>query len=311
MEQLTRDILDDFESITKFDIKSYLQSYATFIDIHYPKIINYYTQLSNVVPQQSFLILKELRTQASTLISIIQSNDSTISEYKFWILVEFIEEIDTNLTTAANCSRWLRSSIVNYQYNQRPQIDIVAKQNQSIEDIERDVLSSSNPQEDWVQTALVNQLREEDYTKEGGFFIKATLKDNRSFSMQNVIDNIDSSEKTYGKDIFRKITFVNDDIKVLSYKETIIQAMDILSNLKQGDNPSFPEDGVDHSLIIGNNLAGIVYPIVFRQLSSTFAKDDTFKSFAITNVEKNSDAVTIYYQVETRTGDFFNTKINL
>jgi hypothetical protein len=310
MEDITREIIDDFESITKFDIRTYLTDYTTFNDIHYQKIINFYTQVSDVFPQSSFDFLKKLRSSSNELIDVLSSNSASLSHYKFWILTEFIEDIITSLNTANNSSRWTRSSIVNYNYSNNTQVDLVTRQNQSLEDLERE-LSSENPEEDWVDTALINQLREEDYTPEGGVFLKATFKTNKTISLESVVDNLDSSQKTYGKDLYRKLTIVNNDLQTLPYRDTIQQAVEIISSMRRGDNPIFPEDGVDHSLVVGNNFVGAFYPTVFRQLAATFAKDDTFSSFAILNIDKQLENTVVYFQVETRVGDFFNNKINL
>ncbi len=124
--------------------------------------------------------------------------------------------------------------------------------------------------------------------------------------MSGVVDNIDTAEKTYGKDIDRNIAFENDDLIVLSYKDTFFQSMKILMDLRKGDDPAFPERGLDVKNILGGSLAGISYPIIFRQLADNFATDDGFKSFSITDVKRQQDGVYIEFKVESRAGEVFD-----
>jgi hypothetical protein len=130
--------------------------------------------------------------------------------------------------------------------------------------------------------------------------------------VQSVVDVI-FGESVYGKDLQQKLEFENDDLKVLGYQETIKQAFNIALNLRRGDNPEFPNDGLQSSLIIGQNLNSILYPSILRQLYDTFAKDDTMKSIAITNINHNNigikDTVELDIQAETRIGEIINDLI--
>lgn len=307
-ELITQDVLDDFYDITKYDIQTLMEKYVNFIENQYPRISNYFTNLSDVVPQTAFTSLDELRTNCSELIDIFSVNNNILSDYKFWVLLEYIEDMTTTLATANNASRWLRSSKISYHYEQNTSVDYIASQGELLEGVEKKM--GSNDEDDWVKTSLINQLKEEDYTPEGGYYLKVNFKNGGAINLKCVVDNIDSSTKTYGLDICRTITFVNDDLKVLGYKETIIQAAEIIGGLKQGDNPTFPLDGIDPRLVVGSTLAGALYPVVFRQLATTFSKDDTFKSFGITDVKKG-EATQVFYQVETRAGDVMTRSIGL
>ena len=141
--------------------------------------------------------------------------------------------------------------------------------------------------------------------------IQFSSKNNTSFFINGIVDNIDSADKTYGLDIDQIIKFSNDDLNVLGYKDTMFQSVSILTNLQKGDDPAFPDRGIDVKSVVGqnSNLAGIAYPIIFRQLAANFATDDSLKSFSITDVKKNVEVTEIQFQVETRTGDFFSQTI--
>jgi hypothetical protein len=96
-----------------------------------------------------------------------------------------------------------------------------------------------------------------------------------------------------------------EDLVVLNYKDTLNQSFKILIDTVQGSVPEFPRDGIDKGLI-ASNVNSIQYPVLFRQLSNLFAKDDTFKNFQVTGINREDDATYLDLQTETRLNDVLN-----
>jgi len=138
------------------------------------------------------------------------------------------------------------------------EFDFTLKQNQTIENLIQDI-GSSNRDQDWINLALRNDLKEEDYTPEGGVVLKATFQNNAKIEILSVLDNIQGTN-VYGKDIYRRFIFEDNDLLSLSPENTIHQAFDINIELRRGDNPEFANDGLQSSLIVGSNLNSILYP---------------------------------------------------
>lgn len=309
-EIITKDILNDFKQVTLYDVNLFFQKYIEFNDVHYPNIVNYFSGVSTVNPTDALNVLSYLIREYKKLISVIILNAPSLDNYEYWALTEYVEDIGSALETANNASKWLRSASTQNGFKQQVTTLLLTTQGQGLEELEKDKLKSNDPDE-WVETALQNQLREEDYTKDGGYLIKVIYKNNASLFINGIVDNIDSADKTYGLDIDQVIGFSNDDLNVLGYKDTMFQSVSILTDLKKGDDPAFPDRGVDIKSVVGQNanLAGIAYPIIFRQLAANFATDDSVKSFSIIDVKKNVEATEIQFQVETRVGDFFSETI--
>lgn len=303
IEELTSEVLTNFEDITSYDIALFLRTHVDFLETDYNDIVSYYEGNSMIVPTLAFNKLKWLRSEYKKIIDIFSLNASLLLTYDYWVLLEYIEEIGTSLETASNASKWLRSVPTKNGYKQVNIVEHIAAEGASIESLERYVLGSSDPEESWVETAMDNDLREEDYTTKGGYLLKVNFKNGTAFFINSVVDNIDSAEKTYGLDVKRKIEIQDNDIVSLGYRETIIQAAEIYAGLKVGDNPAIPDDGVDPRVVVGSTIAGASYPIVFRQLASVFAKDDSFKEFQIQDVVRDKDAVIVKFQVKTRAGE--------
>lgn len=309
-ELITSEVLDDFRALTKYDLRSYFNRYIEFIDDYYVDIVNYFSGTSDIVPAEAFSYLKQLSSDHKTIIDIVILNGNSLSNYQYWAVVEYIEDIGTFLETANNTSKWVRASSITGTYRNGVRQEVMMGQGETIEDVERNKVLSSQFQETWIDTAIQNNLREEDYDSSGGTLIKAVLQGGRGVFLNGVVDNIDTPEKTYGLDIDRNIVFEDDDLKVLSYKDTIVQCAEILCGLKQGDDPSFVDRGINRQLI-GSNVASITYPSIFRQLSGNFATDDSFKSISIENIRREQDAAFIDVQIETKAGSVFNDSVQL
>lgn len=306
METLSDEILDFFFSLTGVDVREFFQDFINFIDNNYTDIANYYSGITTEPNAIAFAELDDINRRHGNIIDLFDVNANRFQNYDGWILLERVEEVGTLLETINNLRRWLRSNATNSGFSTRPQIPYVAKQSESLEDIQQNVVSSNEPQDDWVELALSNDLREEDYTNEGGYILKVDFQNNELLILNSVVDSIDTVEKAYGLDIDRKLTFDDSDLKVLSPRQTIEQAANILVGLQRGDNPAFPNDGVDVNKLIGSSLIGISYPTIFRQLSNSFSKDDTFKSFSVINIRQNQDALFVDFSIETRAGDVLN-----
>jgi len=308
VETLTQDALDDFEAITKFDISSFFTDYSSFATTDYNKIVNYYNGATITVPADSFSKLKDLTKRGTQAIEVTIGNNSSLDNYKFWIVLEYIENVNSFLETCNNLSRWCRSAVTGAGYQRDVLVDKMLSQGQTLENFEAAVVGSDDPQETWIDTALQNQMKEEDYDLSGGQLMKITYKGGGLW-LQGVVDNMDSSLKVYGLDLDRQIGWSNDDLNILSYTDTLLQSVDILATLKQGDDPDFPARGINAK--IGGNIAGITYPIIFRSLAASFATDDSLQEFSITDISKIQDAIFINYTVKTKTGDFFSSKAQL
>lgn len=300
-EVITDDILDFFEKITLIDIRSFFEDFVNFIDNDYDNIVSLFSGNTTLLIADSFANLSKLTETHKKIIDVFDANASSF-DYNGWILLEQVEDIGQELDTINNLDKWLRSSKTFSKFS-RQEIDYLQKQGQTLEQIESEVAAATNSEEEWVNLALRNELREEDYTLKGGTSVKVNLKNNNSIFLNSVVDNIDSIEKTFGLDIDRNLKIINNDLVVLSPKETIEQAADIAGGLNVGDNPQFPNDGINAKGFVGNSGAALAYPAIIRQLSSNFAKDDTFKSIEVIKIEKKSDARFIEYNINTIAGD--------
>lgn len=314
VETIDQDLLLDFEFTTGYNIQTFYDNYVFFIENQYQDIVDFYNGNVDQPNKQAFKNLDTLIKQGSEVIEVFNSNADGLIEYDFWVLLENIEEIRTSLNTIKNVAKYLRSSIKIGSYSQDPSVNKSLTGGQTLEDFTRSTIGSDDFQNDWADVALNNNVREEDYNIEGGNELKVQLANNNNFDIESVLNTINSAEDTYGKDINKKLTFVTengkDDLETLSPQDTLLQSAQILANLRKGDTPAFPNDGIDRRLL-GVSRNDFSFPVVFRQLYSTYRTDDSFGSVKVTGTNFNQDAVEINFELETRAGEFINASTNL
>ena len=82
-------------------------------------------------------------------------------------------------------------------------------------------------------------------------------------------------------------------------------------NLKKGDVPEFPLDGLNVMSGVGSNVNSIQYPSIFRQLSQIFAKDDTLSSFTLKSISTNQDVVFLDFEINTKLNEIIEQKLSV
>lgn len=312
-EFIDKQTLDDFYRITSYNVEVFINTFTDFAENDYPNISNFFSGSSDVLPTESLYKLKSLISEKKKVTDVIILNSTSLENYKYWVLVDKIESIGYVLESANNISKWSRSASTKSGYRQQVIDMVTLSQGQTLQDVERKLLASSDP-DSWALTAIENSLAEDDYTLEGGQLIKAIYKNNNSLFLEGVVDNIDAPEKTYGLDIDQNITIdlVTEDLKVLSYQNTLLQSMKILTNLNVEDDPDFPSRGLKlKGTVLGGNVAGISYPIIFRDLALNFATDDSFKSVTVIDIRRDQDGVYLDFNAETRVKGIFSSSVRL
>lgn len=301
-------ILDTFKSITRFDLQSYFTEFSSFITEDYQKIVDY-TQNGADLPASVVTRLESLKSdmlQVNDLFNIyIDRLSAETSE--MWEVLDTFESTKVTLLTVANSERWMRTTKSVLQ-SDAVKNDSILRQGQSFENLSGEI-GNSTPDNSWSDLAINNDVKEEDYSFEGGNKLKISFTNSLNFNINSVIDSL-NGEKIYGLDLDRTLTFASNDLSTLSYKETILQQTEILVGLIKGSVPEFPLDGIGKDLV-GVNKNAIQYPILLRQQAAVFEKDDRYKSVLINNLSTVEDSLVIDMQITTRLNEVLDQQLVL
>ena len=285
--------LDTFKRITNYDIAVYFYDFGNFIQTYLGSIDTYYQ--GQQVNKEAFVKLSTLLTTANTIQEIISLNKEQLSgDTSFWDLLDDFEETKTKLETINNWGKWSRSSYL-FGYDSKTKNQYSLKQNQNIESAS-EFTGSQNPQDDWATVAVENQLKEIDYSKEGGneIYVGGSLDGNGDFTNNGVVDFM-VGDRVLGVDLPKKMSFNSDDVLKLDTKQTLEQASQIFCSLTKKSVPEFPNMGYFKD-IAGNSLFYVLLSPLKRQILESFATDRSIKSVEFTSITKEQDS--LFYELK-------------
>ena len=297
--------IDYFYKVTKYNISDFFGKFKDFTDNYYTNYIGYYRGVSKL-NSTAVDKLNELIIDSSTIEELFFLNrDSLSNNMDFWDLYESFNDCVVKIQTIKNTPKWTRSSYLG-SFDKDIQVDYVLKQNQSPENLTSQ-LGFNDPENDWVNLAIKNGLKEVNYNSDGGSLLKVSFSVNNGINTTSVVD-VMIGDNLVGKDLLAKLTFLDNDLSYLTPKETIQQASEILLSIQTGSVPEFPRDGVDPNLI-GTNIKAFQYPSIFRQIIAIFKKDDTFKEVQITNIQHEQDNVMISLRIVSKLNDIITQNL--
>lgn len=293
--------LINFKNLTKIDLVSYFDECQTFFNNGYVKMADYYNgkvdYVDTIYPKQ----LQKLLKQAETINEQFKTNKQKFSTVDYWELLDFCDDVRTKLQTTLKLPKYLRSSRTDFAFANGFHFDYKTGNQQTLENISDSILGDYDPENDWVDIALQNDLMETEYNVEESNDLKLYREKFVGNFVTGIIDVI-SGETIYGMDLYKKITIEDEDLLVLNYKQTAFQSVEILAGLKQGDIPEFKILGVASGMFVGSNLAGIAYSSIVRDMKRTFSSDDLYTNFKVIEMKQQQDALMINFSVETKYG---------
>lgn len=296
---------DYFKEATGVDIEQFFLDYINFTDRYLQSIIDYYN--GSDISMEAFNAYDSLLEFETKVDNAFNNNLKRFQTTDYWELIDKFGDAQVKLDTVANLGRWQRSSRLN-RYDSNVSVEYIQKQNETLEKISRKS-GSVDPEKDWMNLAIQNDINEEKYTSDGGVLLNISFNNYANFRLSNIVDNL-NGDNVKGKDILKKFTFVGNDLSVLVGDDSLGQTLETIFNTFKGSIPKFPEDGIDPS-VIGGNIRFIQYPSIFRGLTQLFQKDDRFSSISLLNLERIDDSVFLKMVIKTKIGDTFERNLRI
>lgn len=284
-------------SFTRFDVDGFLGRWNAFSEVHYPRIVAFYEGERDRLDQEAIDAYEKMKEESQRLRDILRNVSGEMERLDGWELLELLDEINTRIRVIEALPRFLRVSHKRGMYNQQINKDYVVKDHETPERVaEKD---KPDPQDDWVDIYIRNRVREVDYeAEEGGYTLELAKESLQSFTLNSVIDRL-VGDNIYGKDFDKQFVFEDNDIKVLSPRDTFKQSVNILGTLNKGDIPEVPELGKSPDIAVGENLGAASVPFISREMQETFASDDTMVQFRIEDIRQEGTAIFIDYEVRS------------
>ena len=295
---------EKFKVITGYDIRLFFSDFVTFVNQYYPFIVDYYN--GGTINQETFYKLNLLTKEMDKIEPLFTLYSNILDDIDSWELLDIFTEIQTKLWTIRNSAKWLRSTFDNVRSN-TVKMEQVLSTDESFEDIAQKNLSSSNPQDDWLNIVVPQYINEEDYTPQSSPIFSINLEQSRDNYIDNIVDTL-SGKSILGIDIDKNFLFENDDLKVVSYDDAIKQALELIQSSLKGFYPEFPNYGITND-IIGTTINAVQYPTIFKNLINMFQRDGRWKSVELIDLYTEQDSIFLKIKATTVTKEDFIVNI--
>lgn len=294
-----KEVIQNFITLTNYPLDKFLLESKNFFENDIRPIVNFYKGYVNFLDKQKIDKLNNLIDNSIFITDLFYQKKGNMKTVDYWELLDRIEEIKTKLQYTKKLPKYLRSSLIEGATKSGFVFDYTMGNQETLEQITKGVLEQENSNNSWVNQAVDNDLKEQDYDVSGGKNLKLRKALFQSNLVTSMIDYT-IGERIYGLDIQKRFEFEGDDLKVLNYRDTVFQTADILSKLTRGSIPEFSSLGLDLDLYKGNNYSQLNYPSITRELRRNFATDDLFSEFRILEIKLEEGDITIEYEVNTK-----------
>lgn len=299
-QNINRETTQRFSKFIRYNVETFIDLYSIFVDNHQKNIQNYF-EIPNYQPNaDSFDFLSKMIFEYKKMSDLIKINRKRFTKLDDWELLDFLDDIGVSLDTINQTSKYVRSNKTPNSWRSTSiSYNHLLEQHETIEDITVSELGSNNPNNDWINVALANNLLETDYGVDGGVNVEVVKSKTfgSKFTLNSVVDNL-IGEKLYGIDISKKFSFQDNDLYVLSYKNTFLQSVGILIVLEKGDIPEFRNLGRSTGFI-GSNLNAFDYKTLIRDLNAVFNTDDTIANFNVNDFKVSQADLFVEYSVNS------------
>lgn len=301
IETFDKNTINRFSSILGYNIEIYMDLYSYFLQNNYPFIYRYFTEPDFQVDSNSFSFLDNMLAESVKIANILKIHKSVFNRVDDWELMDYIENIQIKLQTISQTSKYTRSPKSKNSWRTIGiAVEHYLESHETLEQVQYNNYGDVDFGNRWVNIAFENNLTEQDYGADINpkVTINKSIEFQKGFKIKSIVDNLVGT-KLYGRDIYKKLTFLNNDILVLNYNDTVIQSISILIALKKGDVPEFPKFGIDANLGIGSNQNIFQYKQLIMQLTEVFLSDDSLVNFHVKNYVYENGDVFITYNVGT------------
>jgi len=291
--------IENFHDKTGFDLDQLLEDAVVFYDEQSQNIVQFFSGTTTSINSEAIDEMLRIRDALANVAQTFTVQSYNFYDIIYWELLDVVDDLLVKFRSLSNL-RWYRTSRRNFDLSGQINVTHTLKRGQNLEGAVSNVANSDDRNNDWVDVAVSNDLTEEQYDGQGGQILQMSLINQQNVSTITSAVGAIENESIYGKDIDRNFAFADNDIVVLDNKETLTQSVSILAGLRRGDNPRFPDLGVQSDVGGNRNVNANLFPIVFRQVSRVFLTDDSLRSFSIKNITTIQDRIEYEYVVESR-----------
>lgn len=292
-------IIIEFQEVTKYPLIDFLTQYRDFMLNSYPEIDRYFSGEVSSIDNSHLIALKNLTTECNNCMSQFKNFSNKFDKCGYWELMEYIGDLEDTIEKINKLPKFRRTSATKRGYQQVVQVSTNVGGFRTMEDVANSVKNLNKDNYNWVELMLNNDLNESDWEIDELTPLNVFINNTIDVVVTTILDQ-PIGERIYGKDINRKVTFVDNDLDIKVWKDNIEQKCDILMSLKRGDVPENMLFGQNSELTIGVTAKNFSYPELVKNLQNTFLQNDLFQYVEVTKFKFEEGSMYMYCEIKTK-----------
>lgn len=299
------EIAKEFENITKFSLLEYFVRYNEWMKNDYSDVYNYYAGNTESIDAAKITTLTKLIDSSNDLMRTFQTFSGKLGNVGYWELQRYCQDLKDTLERIAKFPKYLRTAKTTRGYKPYVQIAGEIGGMKTVQDLADQIGRGITEQE----LIINNDLQEKDYEIDQLKEIRAMVNNKNSVVVTTILEQ-PVGRKIYGKDINRKIRFVNDengrgDLSVVKYEDNVEQKCNVLLELNKGDVPEIPNFGKE--VMIGGGMEKYNYAALMVDLRRNFEQDDLFDNIEVVDIKPDRTTGNVFISVEIQTKYVYST----
>ena len=106
--RLNNTIFDEFKALTNYDVRNTIDLFLAFVEDDYPSIVSLFKGDIKNNFSEAFDNLKIIRIEVDSFFQTVKLFKNQLVSYKWWILIDEFERIDSTVLIIQNVSKWLK-----------------------------------------------------------------------------------------------------------------------------------------------------------------------------------------------------------
>lgn len=285
-------IAKEFQDITKFDLLQYFLDYKDFLINDFPDVYNYYSGNVENIDARKLKRIENLLSRSNDLSAHFSSFAGKLGNMGYWDLQEYCQGLKDTLERISKLPKYLRTSKSYRGYKPFVQVREDVGGYRTIQDIAEEYRSVTEE-----EIIMNNDLQESDYDIKDLSTINNYVDNRRNVVVTTILEE-PVGKRVYGRDIQRKITFVDNDLATVEYENNIVQKVEVLLELNKGDIPEMPNFG--KNIASGQDNNSYSYAELLKDLSDNFLQNDLFDSVEVEDINASNGDINVVVKIKTK-----------
>lgn len=294
-----KNIIIEFERVTKYPLLNFLYSYRNFMLDSYSEIDRYFSGIVPTIDNKYLIDLKNMTNECQKVLSYFKNFSNKFNTCGYWELMEMIDQLNTTIEKINKLPKFRRTALTKRGYQPYVQVGTSVGGFRTFEDIANAVSEKNGDNSDWVDLMINNDMEETDWQIDELTNIDVFISNKTDIVVTTILDQ-PIGDRIYGKDISRVINFIGNDLEIKSGKDNVEQKCDILLNLNRGEVPENMLFGKNQSLFSGVSVKQFMYPALVQDLQNNFLQNDLFESLEVTGFNFVDGDIKVVCNIKTK-----------